>query len=71
MAHAWPNPLFGEVMKYWIWAGALASSAALGFPAQAQSTPGVDVESLLVIARERNPELASALREAEIGRAHV
>ena len=52
-------------MKYWIWAGALASSAALGFPAQAQSTPGVDVESLLVIARERNPELASALREAD------
>lgn len=52
-------------MKYWIWASALASAATLGFPAQAQSTPGADVESLLAIARERNPELSSALREAD------
>lgn len=52
-------------MKYWIWASALASAATLGISAQAQSTPGADVESLLAIARERNPELTSALREAD------
>ena len=52
-------------MKYWIWASALASAATLGFSAQAQSTPGADVESLLAIARERNPGLSSALREAD------
>jgi outer membrane protein TolC len=52
-------------MKHWIFAGALASAAAIGFSAQAQSTPGADVESLLAMARERNPELASSLREAD------
>lgn len=52
-------------MKHWIWAGTLASAAAIGFPAQAQSTPGADVESLLAMARQRNPELASAMRDAD------
>lgn len=52
-------------MKNWIWAGALASAAAIGFPARAQTNPGADVESLLAMARERNPEFASALRDAD------
>lgn len=52
-------------MKHWMFAGALASAAAIGFPAQAQSTPGADVESLLAMARERNPEFTSARREAD------
>lgn len=52
-------------MKNWIWAGALASAAALGVPARAQPAPGADVESLLAVARERNPEFASARRDAD------
>jgi len=52
-------------MKHWIWAGTLASAAAIGFSAQAQSMPSADIESLLAIARQRNPELASAMRDAD------
>jgi outer membrane protein TolC len=52
-------------MKYLFFAFAFATLLASGVSAQTQSAPGSDVESLLAIAREHNPELASVVREAQ------
>jgi cobalt-zinc-cadmium efflux system outer membrane protein len=52
-------------MKHLLIAFALTTLAATRVSAQTESAPGADVESLLAIARERNPELASVVREAQ------
>ena len=49
-----------------------AAFAALALAAKAQAPlPGADVPSLLAVARERNPEYASMLQEAQAARERV